>query len=151
MHVPGKHSRQAWSRIACAGLLALLAACSRPAPEEALRATIAEMQAAVEARDASALQDRLAEDFIGPESMDRDGARRLAQVVFLRNRRIGATLGPLDVTMQGETATVRFTAGLTGGSGPLLPESAQVYDVTTGWRMRGGAWELVSVDWEPRI
>ena len=149
--MPGKGSRPTWSTMACAALLAMLAACSRPAPEEALRATIGEMQAEVEARDASALHERLAEDFIGPEGMDRDGARRLAQIVFLRNRRIGATLGPLDVAMRGETATVRFTAGLTGGSGTLLPESAQVYDVTTGWRMRGDAWELVSVDWKPRM
>lgn len=105
----------------------------------------------MEARDASALQARLAEDFIGPEGMDREGARRLAQVFFLRTREVGATLGPLDVALQGDSATVRFTAALTGGSGALLPASAQVYQVTSGWRMRGGEWELVSLDWKARM
>lgn len=136
--------------VACACALAL-AACTRPAPEQALRDAIAQMQAAVEARDADALRERLADDFIGPEGMDRPGAQRLAQLVFLRNRTVGVTLGPLDVAMQGEGATVAFTAGLTGASGTLLPDSGQVYQVTTGWRLRGEKWELVSIDWKPRM
>jgi ketosteroid isomerase-like protein len=131
--------------------LLMLAACSRPAPEQALRDTIAQMQSAMEARDAGALDEHVAEDFIGPEGMDRKDARRMAQLVFLRNRDIDATLGPLQVSMQGEHATVRFSAALTGGSGALLPDSAQVYEVTTGWRMRDDEWELVSAEWKPRI
>lgn len=134
----------------CACVLAL-AACSRPAPEQALRDTLAQMQSAIEARDASALAEHVAEDFIGPEGMDRKDARRLAQVVFLRNRDVGATFGPLQVSMQEEHATVAFSAALTGGSGALLPDSAQVYEVSTGWRMRGDEWELVSADWKPRM
>ena len=83
--------------------------------------------------------------------MDRKDVRRLAQLVFMRNRDIGATLGPLQVSIQGEHATARFNAALTGGSGALLPDSAQVYEVTTGWRMRDDAWELVSAEWTPRM
>ena len=109
------------------------------------------MQSAIEARDAGALDEHVAEDFIGPEGMDRKDARRLAQVVFLRNRDVGAAIGPLQVSLQGDHATVRFSAALTGGSGALLPDSAQVYEVSTGWRMRGDAWELVSADWKPRM
>lgn len=134
----------------CACLLAL-AACSRPAPEQKLRETIARMESAMEARDVGALDERLAEDFIGPEGMDREGARKLARLVFLRNRDVGATLGPLDVSMQGEHATVRFTVALTGGSGAMLPDAAQVYEADTGWRMRDGEWELVSADWKPQM
>ena len=134
----------------CACVLAL-AACSRPAPEQALRAAITRMQSAIEARDAGALDEHMTDDFIGPEGMDRKDALRLAQVAFLRNRDIGATLGPLQVSMQGEHATVRFSAALTGGSGALLPDSAQVYDVTTGWRMHDDAWEMVSAEWKPRM
>ena len=139
-----------WLFAACIGALAMVA-CSRPTPEQALRDTVAQLQAAIEARDANALRGHLAEDFIGPEGMDREGARRLAQLVFLRNRSIGATLGPLDLALRGDDATVRFTAALTGGNGALLPDSAQVYDVTTAWRSRDQEWELVSVDWSPRL
>lgn len=138
-----------WSLLSMLALV--LAACARPAPEQALRATIADLQAAVEARDAAAIEDHLADDFIGPDGMDRQGARRLAQLVFLRNRHVGATLGPLQVEMRDRNATVRFTAALTGGNRALVPESGQAYEVSTGWRMRGDAWELVSVEWTPGI
>jgi hypothetical protein len=134
----------------CAALL-VLAACSRPAPEQALRDTVAQMQSAIEARDVGALDEYVAEDFIGPEGMDRKDVRRMAQLAFLRNRDIGSTLGPLQVVVQDEHATVRFSAALTGGSGTLLPDSAQVYEVSTGWRMRDDGWELVSADWKPRM
>ncbi|HVJ73062.1 MAG TPA: nuclear transport factor 2 family protein, partial [Casimicrobiaceae bacterium] len=61
-------------------MLLVLSACSHPAPEEALRKEVGAMRTAVEERDAGALSDGIADDFIGPEGMDRKGARRLAQV-----------------------------------------------------------------------
>ena len=150
MHVFPTRLHSFLSTAFCTCVLAL-AACSRPAPEQALRDTIAQMQSALENRDAGALDAHVAEDFIGPDGMDRKDARRLAQIVFLRNRDIGATLGPLQVSLQDEYATVRFSAALTGGRGALLPDSAQVYEVSTGWRMRGDEWELVSAAWKPRM
>lgn len=145
------HPWRALAQLVAGACILAMAGCSRPAPEQALREEVAQLQAAVEARDVDALQDRLADDFIGPDGMDRRGAQRLAQLVFLRNRSVGVTLGPLDVAIQGEGATVAFTAGLTGGDGTLLPDSARVYQVTSGWRMRGEEWELVSIDWTPRM
>ena len=47
--------------------------------------------------------------------------------------------------------TVRFTAALTGGSGSLLPDSAQVYDVETGWRFDDGNWRMTSATWQPKF
>jgi hypothetical protein len=134
-------------------LAVLLAGCARTAPEQALRRDIAAMQAAIEAREPGTLADGLAEDFVGPQGMDRTAARRMAQVVFLRNRAVGATFGPLDIAMGASEreATVKFTAAVTGGSGALLPSSGQVYDVTTGWRMEGDAWQLVTAEWSPKL
>lgn len=134
-------------------LLALgmvLAACQRTPPEQRLRATIAGLQSAIEQHDASALQDAMAEDFIGHGGLDRDGARRMAVGTFLRYRDVGVSLGPLDIDLRQEHATVRFTAALTGGSG-ILPDSGQVYDVETGWRLEGGDWLLVNAQWKPRL
>jgi len=136
---------------AIAALSLLLAACSRPPAEQALRAQVDALQAAVESRDARALRSHLARDFIGPEGMDREGAVRTAQLLFLRNRDVDATLGPLQIEIAGQSATLRFTAAMTGGSGALLPESGQVYDVTTGWRDEDGDWKLLSIDWKPRM
>ncbi|WP_147652703.1 nuclear transport factor 2 family protein [Vulcaniibacterium gelatinicum] len=125
-------------------------ACARPPPEEALRARVASLQAAVERRDARAVAEHLAADFIGPEGLDREGARRLAQASFLRYRDVGVGLGPMQVALREAHATVRFTAALTGGEG-LLPERGRVYDVTTGWRVEDGEWMLVSAEWTQRL
>lgn len=130
---------------------ALLVGCSRPPPEQALRETMQSIQFAIEQRDASQVEDHLADDFVGPRGMDRDGARRLAALTFLRHRDVGVTLGPLDVSVLREHATVRFDAALTGGSGRALPDAARLYDVETGWRLVDGDWRLTSARWTPRL
>ena len=132
-------------------LCMVLAACAKTPPEQALRRTIDDMHAAVEARDVSGLSDGIARDFIGPGGMDRTAARRLAQLVFLRNQKVGMTMGPLDIAMREGGATVRFTAAMTGGSGGLLPQSGQVYEVRTDWRSDGDEWELVAAEWNEKL
>ena len=137
--------------MALLAIAALLPGCDRTPPEEALRARVSALEAAVDARDAGALRDFLADDFIGPGGMDDAAARRLAQGMFLRYRDIGTRLGPLAVELQERHATVRFDAVVTGGTGTLLPQSGQVYEVTTAWRLEGGDWRLVSAEWTPGI
>src|SRR5690606_28350744 len=75
-----RRRKSAWGRGITVLLLACLgaAACVRTPPEQALRETVREAVDAIESRDASALADHLAADFVGPGGLDRDGARRLA-------------------------------------------------------------------------
>lgn len=139
---------RAWIRaVACT---CVLAGCAVAPPEARLRQEIAAAQHAIEARDAGALVARLAQDFVGPEGMDRLALRRTAQAAFLRYRAVGVTLGPMQVDMSadGRHATVRFTAALTGGDGALLPESARLYRVESGWRLHDNDWELTSLRWD---
>lgn len=144
------HFVPTFTTLLCAVLVAV--GCARPAPEQRLRDTMAELQAAIDARDAGEVADFLAADFIGNDGMDRDTARRLAVAVFLQHRDVGARIGPVDVAMSGnEHATVGFTAAMTGGSGGLLPDSAQVYRVRTGWRIEDGDWRITSAEWEPQL
>lgn len=131
-------------------LVAMAAGCRRESAEQALRGDIASLQAAIEARDARAMAGFLAEDFVGNDGLDRDGARRLAAVHFLRNASVGVTPGPFDIQLQGDHATVRSTVVLTGGSGGVLPKTGRIQDVTTGWRREGGDWRMTSVRWEGR-
>lgn len=141
-----------WRPAAVWLLLALLAiGCARTPPEQRLRETVASLQAAIEQRDASALQEILSTDFVGPESLDRDGTRRLAQLLFLRHREIGVTLGPVDVQLQPGHATARFTAAVAAGTGQGLPDTAQLYEVETGWREDDGEWRLTSARWTPKL
>jgi len=137
-------------RLACIGLLLVVSACSRSDPEQAVRAQLEALQHAIDARDAGAVEDLLAEDFIGNEGMDRRGAKQLAAAVFLRHREIGARLGPVTVELRGEReAIARFSVLATGGSGGLLPEQGQVYQVQTGWRLQDGDWKLLNASWTP--
>lgn len=131
--------------------LLLLAGCAKAPPEQKLREALTSLQASIEARDASTLEATLASDFVGQDGMDRDGARKLARLMFLRHRDIGATLGPPRIDLQDQHATVRFTAALTGGAGGILPDAARVYEVDTAWRMEGGDWRLISAQWTPRL
>jgi hypothetical protein len=129
-----------------------LAACGGESPEQAVRRQVDAMQAAIDARDAGALHDMLAEDFVGNEGMDRRAARQLAAAVFLRHRDVRAKVGPVSVELRGKSdAIARFSVLATGGSGGLLPESGQAYQVETGWRLVDGEWRLLNASWAPGI
>ena len=125
--------------------------CARTPSEEALRETLGALQQALEDRDAATFEDLLADDFVGPDGLDRQGARRVAAMNWMQHQRIGVTLGALEVRAKDRHGSVRFTAALTGGSGSLLPDSAQVYDVETGWRFDDGNWRMTSATWQPKF
>ena len=94
----------------------------------------------------------LADDFIGNEGMDRRGVRQLAAAVFLRHRDVAAKVGPVNVELRGNNdAIARFSVLATGGSGGLLPDSGQIYQVETGWRLVDGQWKLLNASWTPNL
>ena len=126
---------------------AALMSCQRSPPEQRLREAVQSLQEILQRGDAASMDDWLAEDFIGPGGLDRDSARRLAQVMHLRHRNIGVALGPMQVQLHPGHATVEFTAVLTGGSGGFLPDSGRLFNVTTGWRMDANQWRLTSAQW----
>ncbi|GAB1407454.1 nuclear transport factor 2 family protein [Thermomonas brevis] len=135
-----------------AGMAAMLCigACAKQGAEAEVRARIAELQAAIDARSAGDVHDLLAEDFVGNDGLDRRGARQLAAGSFLRYRDVSVRLGPVDVELRGERdAVASFTAAATGGSGAALPDSGQLYQVETGWRLIDGKWQLLNASWKP--
>ncbi|RZA18779.1 MAG: nuclear transport factor 2 family protein [Lysobacteraceae bacterium] len=124
--------------------------CARTPPEQAVRQQVEAMQAAIHARDAGAIEDLLAGDFIGNDGIDRRGARQLAAAIFLRHRSVGANLGAVSVELRGQAdAMAKFSVLATGGSGGVLPESGQLYRVETGWRLVDGEWKMLNARWEP--
>ncbi len=136
--------------VAC--LLLGIAACTKSDPEQALRARMAELQAAIESRDASAVQQFLADDFVGNDGMDRRQARATAAMVMMRYQSMGVSFGLLEVKLQPPAnATVAFSAMTTGGAGGLLPENMQAYQVETAWRESGGEWVMYHAKWTPRL
>ena len=130
----------------------LLAGCGKDDPEQAVRLQVEAMQAAIDARDAGDVEDLLARDFVGNDGMDRRAIRQLAAGVFLRHREVAAKVGPVSVELRGGSdAIARFSVLATGGSGGFLPESGQVYQVETGWRLVEGEWKLLSASWTPNL
>jgi ketosteroid isomerase-like protein len=127
----------------------LLAACHRAPDEQRIRDAVAAMQVAVEARDPREFMRHVSADFTGNDGQaDRDGLHNLLRAEVLRNESIGVALGPIDVDLQGDRATVQVTATLTGGSGGLLPEHGSIYSITSGWRREGGEWKCFNAGWK---
>lgn len=148
-----RSAAMAWRALVLGALLcALLAGCARTPPEQALREAFDGLQEAVEARDAGDLAAFLADDFIGPGGMDREGARRLAALHFMRHGSVGVLPGPLEIelTQQDTRARLRFGVVLSGSAGGrFLPESARAWQVDTGWRRVDGDWRMTSAAWTP--
>lgn len=130
----------------------LLAACAKDDPEQAVRQQVEAMQVAIDARDAGAVEDLLAPDFVGNDGMDRRAIKQFAAAVFLQHREVAAKVGPVSVELRGDSdAIARFSVLATGGSGGFLPESGQVYQVESGWRLVDGEWQLLSATWAPNL
>lgn len=151
MHV-GRQRRPCapWLATMLVVLAMAVSACARTPPEQALREAFNGLLQTVEARDAAGLRGFLAEDFIGPDGLDRDGARRMAALYLMRHDGVGASTGPLDVAVQDDHAQIRFSVVLTGrASARMLPDSARAWQVDTGWRLVDGAWLMTSAHWSP--
>lgn len=145
-----------WMHAASGLLLASFAlslvACSRPPDEQRLRETVQAMETAVVERSPGDFMQHVAADFIGSGSVDRAALHNLLRAQLIRNASIGVTRSPLDIELQLPRATVRFNVVLTGGSGGMIPERAQGYDITSGWRLdEDGEWVLFLAEWKPAI
>ena len=130
----------------------LIAACSRTPDDERIRQTIAAMQQAMEQREPRAFMAHVADDFVGRNAdFDRNALHNLLRVEVLRNDNIGVTLGPIDVDVEGDRASVHVTATFTGGSGGLLPEHGAIYSIDSGWRKEGAQWRCIKARWEQKM
>lgn len=139
-------------RIAAALLLVLLAAAcgEEPTVEQQVIATIREMEAHIEAGERRPFLDYVAEEFSGQRgSLNRDQLRALMIMQLNRYQRLQGQLFPIRVEETGEgTAAARFRALVTGGPN-WIPESGQVFDFETHWRLIDGDWRLTAADWDP--
>ena len=130
-------------------LTLMVAACSRTTDEQRIREAMAAMQQAMEARDPHAFMAHVTEDFVGNDAeFDRAALGNLLRIEVLRNESIGATLGPVDIEMQGDRAKAHVVATFTGGSGSLLPERGSIYSITSSWKRQGSEWRCYSATWK---
>jgi hypothetical protein len=130
----------------------LLAGCSRTPDDQRIRETIESMRHATEEHDPRGFLKFVSADFSGNEgSVDRDGLGNLLRVEVLRNDSVDVTLGPIDVQLLGDRATVGLVATITAGKGGVLPEHAAIYSITSGWRRENREWICYAARWDQKL
>ncbi len=135
----------------CAALIALVA-CSRTPDDQRIRADIQAMQRAAEERNPRQFLEHVASDFSGNQGgLDREDLGNLIRMIVLRNEKVGVTLGPIDIDVQGDRATARLIATLTGGQGGLIPERGAIYSINSGWRRDGKDWICFAATWDQKL
>jgi len=135
-------------RIRAAALLAVLAACSREGPEGRIRKAFEGARGAVEAGDAAGAAAVLSPKFMGPEGMDRAGARLLLGGVLGREK-VGVTVLSQKVEVDGARAVQSLELVLTGrAGGELLPGDRARKSLTLRWELRDGAWLVREAQWD---
>ena len=130
----------------------LLTACTRTPDEQRIRNAITAMQQAVEAHQPRDFMAYVSPDFTGEDgTVDRAALANILRFQVLRDDKVGVTLGPIDVELQGDRATVHVVATLTGGSGGLLPEHGAIYSITSGWKRDSKDWRCYNASWEQKL
>lgn len=123
------------------------AGCTQTPDEQLIGNAIDEIISAVETRKTGAVMEFLADNFSGPDNMDKQQARHYMTVTFLRyhNFRMLKT-SPLEIQFQNQDAIASFSISVANGPG-LIPDQMQLYRVTTGWRKLNGDWKLLQAKW----
>jgi len=136
-------------RAAAPLLLLALAACSPGSPEARVRKAFDAAVAAVEKGDAAGAAAVLSPKFLGPEGMDRAGAR-LYLLGVLRGRRVGVTVlgNRIEAGEREATQTVDLLFTSRGGGG-LLPDDQGRRTLVIRWEARDGAWLVREVQSGP--
>jgi hypothetical protein len=137
----------------CIALAALIACgCTRTPDAQRIRAAIDAMQQAAEQRNPHEFMAHVSDDFVGNDAeFDRNALANLLRAEVFRNDKVGVTLGPVQVDIQDERATVHVTATLTGGSGGLLPEHGAIYSITSSWKRSRGDWICYNARWQQEL
>jgi hypothetical protein len=131
-------------------LAVLLAGCGAPPDDEQrIEQRLSAMISALESGDIDDFTAPLADDFVaGERGLDRRAVGLLARRERLARQSIRIRRVDTEIELVGEDrAVARFRALATGGSG-LLPDEGRFWQVETGWRRRGGDWEMISAGWE---
>lgn len=147
MHMLLKHSGIA------SGLLLILLLCgcsSELSLEQQIVATLRNMEAHIEAGERRDFMNYVADDFRGQGGeLNHDQLNGMLLYQLRRYQEVHARLLPISVQPAGlDEAEASFQILLTGGAG-LLPESGQLYEVSSLWRYQDGQWLLQSAQWQP--
>ena len=144
-------------RVALSLVAALvLAGCSggEATPEERVRAVLAELEQAAEARDVGAIKPHISESYKDENGNDRRGLLGLATAHFMRNKSVYLLVRLSDVQLP-EPGRAQVDAFVALAGQPLrdlaaLPElRADLYRFGFALRDEDGEWRVTAADWHP--
>lgn len=138
-------------RMVLSGWLLMLAACSPELTvQQRLIANIRTMETHIEAGERRPFMNFVTEDFQAQGGqMGREQLNAFVLLQLRQHQALHAQLFPIQVSQDSATtAQARFRALVTGGPG-WLPDSGQLFQITTGWRLEDDQWLMNSASWEP--
>lgn len=128
-----------------------LAACSEPVDDKSqIRARVAAMETASEARDLSAALEPVHDSFVGNKRISKPNLRGLLLLNFRQNKNVHVLVNGLDIIVDKNakplSANVKCNLALAGRDGSL-PKAARVLQVESVWQKHGDEWFVVSASW----
>lgn len=140
------------------GVIAFLMACGEPpsAPEEELRAWVAEGVEAAENKERRQMVGMVSSSYADARGNERDDIDNMLRAYFFRQHRIGLITRIEEITVYDDTAAkIVLTAGMAGTSEGVFGLDADVYRFVLEVEKASGDWKLISARWgalgdEPR-
>ena len=127
----------------------LFAACSEPSSDEnRLRQAVAEMEKAVEARQAGPILDYLADDFQGNAVYRKANIHAMLLMHFRQNQNLHVYLRIADLKLAGNKARLLCRMLLVGRDEEVVPERGKVLEIVSDWEKRDGDWQVVKATWK---
>lgn len=132
------------------GVVLLLAACGGPvsAPEEELRAWVAEGIDAASAKERRRLVDMISSAYADARGNERSDIENMLRVYFLRQHKIALLSNIEEITLYDDTAaTIMLTVGMAGTNDGVLGFSADAYRFALELEKDGNEWLLIAARW----
>ncbi len=133
-------------------MLLTLAACGGDgtSPEDQVRAWLASMEEAAEAKDRGEVMAGISTRYADGRGNSREEIDKLLRVYFLRSNTVTLLTSIDDITVIGDSAaTVDLTVGMAGTNDSALGISADAYRFELELEAEGDDWELISARWAP--
>ena len=130
--------------------LLFLFSCSKPPAEQAIRETIAQIEQAVEDKNARSVVRHLTTDFIANDHMDRKQLRQYLAMHFLGQNNIRVIITNLDIQHTDDNpyyANMQAVAAVTGAEN-LIPDEGRVMNISADWMYVDGNWLISQVHWQ---
>lgn len=132
------------------GVLLLLGACGGPetAPEEELRAWVAEGIEAAGNKERRRLVDMISSAYADARGNERSDIENLLRVYFLRQNRIALLSNIEEITVYDDTAAkIVLTVGMAGTNDGVFGFSADAYRFALELEKDADDWLLISARW----